>query len=431
MSDTIYDLIGVGIGPFNLGMACLADDVEELNTLFFEKKPDFDWHTGIMLEWSTLQIPFIADLVSFANPTSKFSFLNYLKTNQHLYQFYIRESYFILRSEYNQYCRWAVSQLNNLKFSSEVTSITYLKDEACYQVEVKNPDGTFSVKTKHLVLGTGTSPYVPDFCKEYQSDIHLSANYLQHKKEYQKKKSITIVGSGQSSAEIYYDLLSDIDQYGYELNWLTKAPRFFAMDLGKLSLEMTSPDYTNHFFSLTDNRRQHLIDTQNVLYKGINLSLVDDIYDLLYLKSRQSNIKTCIMPCSRLDNVNKHDGKFDLEFFHKDLQESFQIQTDALILALGYSYQVPDFLEPIKNQVNWDSKQRLKVSTDYSINDEHNIFVQNVGLYSHGISVPDLGMGCYRNSIIINHILGKEHYFVENRIAFQDFTPKTRRISEV
>ena len=66
----------------------------------------------------------------------------------------------------------------------------------------------------------------------------------------------------------------------------------------------------------------------------------------------------------------------------------------------------------------------IKSLGDYSIDDDETIFVQNVGLYSHGISVPDLGMGCYRNSIIINQILGEEYYQVEKKIAFQDFLPK-------
>ena len=101
--EIIYDLVGVGVGPFNLGLACLTQPLTELKTIFFEQKDGFDWHSGIMPEWSTLQIPFIADLVSFADPVSRFSFLNYLKQKGNLYQFYIRENFYILRSEYNQY----------------------------------------------------------------------------------------------------------------------------------------------------------------------------------------------------------------------------------------------------------------------------------------------------------------------------------------
>ena len=61
----------------------------------------------MMIEGATIQVPFLADLVTMADPTSRFSFLNYLKERERLYPFYIRESFYPLRAEYDAYCRWA------------------------------------------------------------------------------------------------------------------------------------------------------------------------------------------------------------------------------------------------------------------------------------------------------------------------------------
>ena len=47
---------------------------------------------GMMLEGTHLQVPFLADLVTLADPTSPYSFLNYLKEKGRLYPFYIREN---------------------------------------------------------------------------------------------------------------------------------------------------------------------------------------------------------------------------------------------------------------------------------------------------------------------------------------------------
>lgn len=74
-----YDFIGIGLGPFNLGLACLAEPIDHLNGLFLESKPDFEWHSGMFLEGAHLQTPFMSDLVTMADPTSPYSFLNYLK----------------------------------------------------------------------------------------------------------------------------------------------------------------------------------------------------------------------------------------------------------------------------------------------------------------------------------------------------------------
>ncbi len=103
--DHVHDFVAVGVGPFNLGLACLTAPIPELDGLFLDEKPEFDWHSGMLLEDAELQTPFMSDLVTLADPTSPFSFLNYLKESGRLYPFYIRERFYPLRAEYNDYCR--------------------------------------------------------------------------------------------------------------------------------------------------------------------------------------------------------------------------------------------------------------------------------------------------------------------------------------
>ena len=74
----MLDFIAIGLGPFNLSLASLLHEKTELHYLFFEKKAQFDWHAGMQLPNTVLQVPFMADLVSMVDPTSPLSFLNYL-----------------------------------------------------------------------------------------------------------------------------------------------------------------------------------------------------------------------------------------------------------------------------------------------------------------------------------------------------------------
>lgn len=120
-----YDFVGIGLGPFNLGLACLTEPVAELNGVFLESKPDFEWHAGMFLDGAHLQTPFMSDLVTLADPTSPYSFLNYLKEQGRLYSFYIRENFYPLRVEYDDYCRWAARKLSSVRFSTTVTEVTY------------------------------------------------------------------------------------------------------------------------------------------------------------------------------------------------------------------------------------------------------------------------------------------------------------------
>ncbi|MGR9085735.1 MAG: lysine N(6)-hydroxylase/L-ornithine N(5)-oxygenase family protein, partial [Gammaproteobacteria bacterium] len=270
----------------------------------------------------------------------------------------------------------------------------------------------------------GTQPYLPQCCRATADRSVHSAQYLQHKKALQGKKSITVLGSGQSAAEIVYDLLQDIDAYGYELHWMTRSPRFYPLEYSKLTLEMTSPEYIDHFYSLPARQRERLVGQQKNLYKGINGSLINDIYDLLYVKRLSHAIRVNLFAHSELESVefNPEAGRFELEFLHDEQNVRYRHTTEGLVLATGYSYQMPAFVEGIADRIQWDDSGRFHVNRNYSIDHQGNeIFVQNVGLHTHGFTTPDLGMVCYRNSSIIQAMTGMEHYPIERRIAFQRF----------
>ncbi|MBN3859914.1 SidA/IucD/PvdA family monooxygenase [Neisseriaceae bacterium PsAf] len=426
-NNNIYDFIGVGVGPFNLGLACLTEPIKELNGIFLDQIQEFSWHPGLLIEDATLQIPILADLVTLADPTSPYSFLNYLKEKGDIYRFYIKENLTILRSEYSDYCDWALQKLSTIRLEHRVDEIIYQKNEDCYQVSGQNLKNKqpFKFLTKKLILGTGTQPNMPDFIKQDSDNIQHSAYYLNYKDDFINKKSITIIGSGQSAAEIFYDLLMEIDQHEYALNWITRSPRFYPLEYSKLTLEMTSPDYVDYFFSLPAEKKDTLIQKQDNLYKGINRTLINDIFDLLYRKNLNHSLPVKIITNSALTDVsNLSENLFKLNFQHQELEQNFEVNSEAVILATGYSYHLPKFIEPLRQHLLWDKKDRLDVQRNYSVDQKKNsVFIQNIGLYSHGIATPDLGMSAYRNSYIIREITGKDYYPIEKRIAFQNFFP--------
>ncbi|MDR6986880.1 lysine N6-hydroxylase [Paenarthrobacter nitroguajacolicus] len=421
----IYDVAGIGVGPFNLGLAALSEPVDNLDCVFLDRRESFDWHPGMMLEPAHLQVPFMADLVTLADPTSPFSFLNFLKQTGRLYRFYIRENFYPLRAEYNQYCQWVAGQLDSVRFSTDVLDVTY--DDGVYRLSVQGPDGAEVLRARKLVLGTGTSPYVPDSCAgivEAGGLVLHNADYLSRKSELQSKRSITIVGSGQSAAELYYELLQEIDVHGYQLNWVTRSGRFFPLEYTKLTLEMTSPEYVDYFHSLPGEQRDSLIKSQKNLYKGINSDLIDDIYDLLYAKSLSGLVDTQLHTHSSLIAAewDAASGTHTLQLRHEEHGRGYSLKSEAVVLATGYTYQEPAFLGGIKDRIRRDAKGRFDVERNYGTGVEPGeIFVQNAELHTHGFVTPDLGMAAYRNSCILREITGREVYPIERSIAFQQF----------
>jgi len=423
-TEQMYDFIAVGIGPFNLGLACLTEPVKELKGLFLDQNDSFDWHTGMMLESAHLQTPFMADLVTLADPTSPYSFLNYLKLQGKLYSFYIREDFFMMRKEFNQYCQWACSQLSSLQFSTRVELVTWDATRECYLVQTRSTKSNENqiYRTKRLVLGTGPSPWMPACARDAGNNVHHSSAYLPNKEQVQNSKSITVVGSGQSAAEIYYDLLSDIDKHDYHLTWVTRAPRFYPLEYSKLTLEMTSPEYIDYFHELPMAKRDQLNREQKCLYKGINISLINDIYDLMYIKRLDGPLNVDLYTHSELTSLTRNPhGELEMNLLHHEQQQEYRHRTESVILATGYGYQPPQFVEGIYNRIQWDDAGRYAVNRNYSIDAHNQIFVQNAELHTHGFVTPDLGMACYRNSTIIREMLGREVYPVEKSIAFQTF----------
>ncbi|MDX1755927.1 MAG: lysine N(6)-hydroxylase/L-ornithine N(5)-oxygenase family protein [Marinobacter sp.] len=421
-----YDFIAIGLGPFNLGLACLAEPLDDLDGLVLDENPGFDWHPGMMLEGTHLQTPFLSDLVTLADPTSRYSFLNYIKEQGRIYSFYIRENFFLQRREYNQYCQWAANRLGNVRFKTRVERIEYLEARGCYQLTARctDTDEPRTFHTRKLVLGTGPRPYLPACCEGLDGSVLHSSEYLRRKAELQAQPSITVLGSGQSAAEIFHDLLQDIDRFGYSLNWITRSPRFFPLEYSKLTLEMTSPEYVDYFHELPAATRDRLVSQQKHLYKGINTDLINDIHDLLYVKRLQADFDARLMTNCRLTDAHQDaaNGGFQLAFHHSEQHRSFSHRCHGLVLATGYQYQPPAFLDGIRERIRWDNQGRFDVKRNYSIDGNGGeIFVQNAELHTHGFVTPDLGMACYRNAWILRELTGREPYPIERTIAFQDF----------
>lgn len=427
----VYDIIGVGIGPFNLGLAAMLDETEGKEALFFEKKTEFNWHKGMLIDGTTLQVPFFADLVSMANVKSKYTFLNYLQEHNRLYHFYFLENFHIPRTEYNHYCQWAANQLDTCRYGMTVEQIMPVEngDEPLYEVIVKSEESgeITTYYTRHLSVGIGTSPAVPSHLeKKLGAKVIHSSQYLDRKEELLNANSITVIGSGQSAAEVFYDLAQHQDNDAYSLNWFTRSKGFFPMEYSKLGLEYFSPDYTNFFYQLPSSKKDELLQKQALLYKGISMDTIADIYDLLYEKSvGQYKPKILLQAMTELVSLDNEGDTHLLSLRQNVTGEVFELESDVVILGTGYAPSFPHFLMKMQERIQWDSKNRYQITQDYYLQTKdmanNHIFIQNGELHTHGVGAPDLGLGAHRNAVIINKIFGEEIYPVNEKNVFQNF----------
>lgn len=113
----IHDLIGVGFGPSNIALAIALDEKRQkghfVDALFIEKQPGFVWHRNMLLDNAHMQISFLKDLATLRNPSSRFTFLNYLHEKQRLQDFINLKTFFPSRHEFNDYLGWAAAQFED------------------------------------------------------------------------------------------------------------------------------------------------------------------------------------------------------------------------------------------------------------------------------------------------------------------------------
>jgi len=435
----IYDLLGVGLGPFNLGLAALLAPVTEIRAIFLEQKPTFQWHPGLLIEGSTIQVPFLADLVTMADPCSPYSFLNYLRAQSRLYHFYFLESFHIPRREYNHYCQWVAEQLPSCQFGQRVEAIHLCEDGAETYFEVRSRNGETGAEeryyARHLVLGVGSVPQVPPCFRDRlgSETIFHSAEFLQKRDRAQQGQSIVVIGSGQSAAEVFYELLQAQPAHGYRLAWHTRSAGFFPMEYSKLGLEHFSPDYIHYFHHLPAAKRDEILAQQGLLYKGISFAMIGQIYDLLYERTVAGECPPVelrsLLEVKEIEDIEPlgetASPRYRLSYRHGQQESRWSHDADCVILATGYRHGIPACVEGVRSLIAWDDQGRYSVDANYRLaltrDVDHQIFVQNGELHTHGIGAPDLGLGAHRSAVIINTLLGEERYPVRSRNVFQSF----------
>ncbi|MFI8532250.1 lysine N(6)-hydroxylase/L-ornithine N(5)-oxygenase family protein [Streptomyces aquilus] len=436
--DAPRDLVGIGIGPFNLSLAALAHPLAELDTAFYEQRPAFDWHPGLLIDGARIQVPFLADLVTLADPASPWTFLNYLKARERLFPFYFAERFHIQRAEYDAYCRWVAENLPGLHFGHQVDAVRWNPERDIFEVDFTQLDTEGEAEalgrtyTRNIVLGVGTEPYVPEPLKPLVEAagvpvIH-AADYLAHRETLTAAEHVTVIGLGQSGAEIFLDLLRQRPAGREGLHWLGRTEAFAPMEYSKLGLEHFTPDYTRYFHALAEGVRDRLVTTQWQLHKGIDNDTIAAIHDELYQRTLHGGWPdTTLTPGVRVRTAGRvATTKVELHLEHTEQNTRSRLTTDAVVLATGYRERPLDrILAGLDPYLRRDSRDRPRVDEHFRLVMDASVtgslYVQNAERHTHGVGTPDLGLAAWRSAAILNTVTGKDPYPLPTRTAFTTF----------
>ncbi|GHG70706.1 SidA/IucD/PvdA family monooxygenase [Comamonas sp. JC664] len=433
-SSTAHDLVAIGCGPFNLGLAALASSVKGLDFVALEAQSELRWHPGLMFDEALLQLSFLADLVTLIDPTHPLSFLAYLREKDRLYPFYIRERFHPTRREYEDYLRWAVTKLPSVRFSHRVESMNWDAAQQRFVLQGVRGDGhRFVMTAKDVVVGIGTEPSLPKSLASLPADklVH-TGHYLHRQTDVESARHVTVVGSGQSGAEVALHLLQRNLDGGAAVSWLTRTVSFAPLDYTKLTLEMTTPAYVRYFHPLPQQTKDRLVAEQWRHYKGISTETLEALHDVLYRRELEQDLADVELRSGVAveESSVTASGDVRLRCRHLDTGESFEHTTALVIAATGYKQRSPVFLKAMDGLMRWDEQGRYRIGLDYAVElapeVSGRIFVTHADIHSHGVAAPDLGISAFRNATILNTVLGRDVFTLPQRTAFSRFgVPET------
>ncbi|AMA60088.1 oxygenase [Bradyrhizobium sp. CCGE-LA001] len=405
-SVEMLDVIGIGIGPFNLSLAALIEPTP-LRALFLDKRDTFFWHPGLRLPNSRLQVSPLKDCVTLVDPTSPHSFLNYLALHGRLYSFVNKRNASTSRQEFIEYYRWVAGRLNTLRFSEDVTNVVPFRDG--YRISTN----ATTFLTRAIVVGVGVEPKIPDCARSLSSEtVYHAADYLDRQLPH-AAEHVLVVGGGQSGAEIIEDILGR--SVSTQITWVTSRSNLFSMDDNSFVNEAYTPAYSRRFHALPLQQRRDIVEGEMLTSDGISADLCNRLYEMLYDRSVDRTLadRFRVLSSAVVKDITSHNKRWRVDLDEIATQRSSSVVVDRIVLATGFQPRMPPFLEALLEGACKEGGLPV-LGPDYAVRFGRHmpgpIYLQNQSRVQHGLQSANLSLVAYRNSQIINSLLGRPFY---------------------
>lgn len=417
-----YDVVGVGFGPSNLSLAIALEEFSHaggpspISAAFFERQPSLGWHRGMLLPGTKMQVSFLKDLVTFRNPSSRYSFVAYLHASGRLADFVNNKDFFPTRQEFHGYLEWVGENFaDRVAYGTEVTAVRPLRgaggDVDRVQVEVRRAGerrGEF-VNARNIVVSTGLVPKVPGDIVRGPHVWHSSEFLARYReREPGELKRVAVVGAGQSGAEIVqflYDaepaaeIYAILPSYGYSI-----------ADNTPFANQIFDPGAIDDFYDAPEESKRIIWD----YHKNTNYSVVDDdvingLYRRRYQDEVQNRTRLHIVNVARVRGVEETGGtvRVTVESMLNGLVN--QLDVDLLICATGYEPMNPAaVLGELEGYCVRDAEHRFRVERDYRVVTgpelRCGVYLQGGTEHTHGLSSSLLSNVAVRSGEIAESI---------------------------
>ncbi|WP_434768345.1 lysine N(6)-hydroxylase/L-ornithine N(5)-oxygenase family protein [Pseudomonas triticicola] len=399
-SPIVHDLIGVGFGPSNLALAIALQErgriQGELDVLFLDKQANYSWHGNTLSTQSELQISFLKDLVTLRNPTSPYSFVNYLKHHGRLVDFINLGTFYPCRMEYNDYLRWVAGQFTEQsRYGEEVQFIEpVLHNQQVEALRVISRDGEgqqFVRTTRSVVVSAGGTPRIPQAFKALKGD-HRVFHHSQYLSQMARQPcvnnqpmSIAIIGGGQSAAEAFIDLNDSFPSV--QVDMILRGSALKPADDSPFVNEVFSPEFTDLVFQQNSVERERLVNEyHNTNYSVVDIDLIERIYGIFYRQKVSGIARHAFRTLTTVESATATANGIELAVRNNATGEVTVRIYDAVVLATGYERQMHrKLLAPLEEYLGeFEVDRNYKLITDECC--KAGIYMQGFCQASHGLS---------------------------------------------
>lgn len=411
----IHDLIGIGFGPSNVALAIALDEKRHggkpLDAVFIERQPSFAWHPHMLLDQAHMQISFLKDLATLRNPTSRFTFVNYLHEQGRLTDFINLKSFFPSRHEFNDYLRWAAGQFEEAcRYGEEVFEVLPEKQGGEVSLlRVRSRDGAGHVTerlARNLVVSIGGMPNIPDGFRALRNDprVFHSSSYLRDMARLPDAARIAIVGAGQSAAEIFMDLQGR--PHAPHVDLIMRARSIRPSDDSPFVNEVFNVEFTDYIYSQPEDERAALIDEfGHTNYAVADLDLIQQIFKMFYEQKVRGEERMRFLRRHEIRGVHAAADGVHLTLHDQNTGHENTLRYDAVVLATGYGREQHKALltplAPYLGDFSVDRHYRVGSTPDF----HPAIFLQGACESSHGLSDTLLSVTSVRTGEIGNALL--------------------------
>jgi L-ornithine N5-oxygenase len=412
-----HQLVGIGFGPSNIALAIALEELlgrSELvsKVVFLEKQQRSLWHAGMLLPATTLQVSFLKDLVALRNPTSRYTFINFLKQAGRLDEFVNLKTPFPHRIDFSQYIEWAAEQFRELTRRGEsVAQVTPVADDrgSIVRLNVALESGA-SFVTRRIAFATGGRPEISDVFRA------VLGKRVFHSSEYLQKippasgiagKTVAVVGGGQSAAEILCHLAGE----SAKPVSILRSFAFRAADDSHFINEAFFPRNMHYTYQLDKRRREELITSLRPTNYGVaDRDLIESLYGLMYEARVRGEELIRFMPQTAVEQARIVDDRVELTTRHLYSDERICVRSDYVILATGYRrLPLPDPLEPLRPYMLTDADGRPKLGHDFLVQFEKSfqpaVYLLGFAEHTHGISDTLLSLAAHRAEIVARSLV--------------------------